>query len=463
MSQNKRVWASLTASLVILVTLLAACNFPLFSANSTADLQATQNSLELTVNALTTGDLQSTTEGEAAVTASEPVAVEATITSTQAIVHLVTPINPSGGRESWMVDANSSANANNRKVSAGENFAYNFYERPFNSDPMDQYFADLDILEGILNRQDVWVFIKIRLQGLSPDGTLRGSYGAEFDLNVDGRGDVLVFVHKPGAEWSVEGVQVWKDNNNNVGGRVPIEGDNPPTGDGYETVLFNAGEGSDPDAAWAKVDPADPKNVYLAFKYGLINNDPAFTWGAWSKTEFQPGWFDYNDYYTLMEAGSPLTYQSAAYPLKAFSEVDNTCRWPLGFTATGHEPGVCPIPVTPTPTATVTPTPRPGTVTGIAWWDGNNDRVIQPTEFKIPGVPVQIQRGSCSSPGEVVGTATTNAAGAYAFSGLKAESYCVGVSGVHGYGPIGGTTPLTVSVSPGGTSNANFPFFVIIY
>jgi hypothetical protein len=46
------------------------------------------------------------------------------------------------------------------------------------------------------------------------------------------------------------------------------------------------------------------------------------------------------------------------YPIKALAEVDNTCRWAVGFTPTGSEPGICPVPATPTPIV-------PGTISGV--------------------------------------------------------------------------------------------------
>jgi hypothetical protein len=39
--------------------------------------------------------------------------------------------------------------------------------------------------------------------------------------------------------------------------------------------------------------------------------------------------------------------------MKALAELDNTCRWTVGFQGTGLEPGICYIP----PTITNTPVP----------------------------------------------------------------------------------------------------------
>jgi hypothetical protein len=53
--------------------------------------------------------------------------------------------------------------------------------------------------------------------------------------------------------------------------------------------------------------------------------------------------FEFNDHFTLEQAGSPLKEDAKNYPLKALWGVDNTCRMPSGFTpSTGSMPGLCP-------------------------------------------------------------------------------------------------------------------------
>jgi hypothetical protein len=77
-------------------------------------------------------------------------------------------------------------------------------------------------------------------------------------------------------------------------------------------------------------------------------------WGAWAERMVKnPGWLDYNDHFTFDEAGSPLPGLTKYYPMKALAELDNTCRWTVGFQGTGLEPGICYIP----PTITNTPVP----------------------------------------------------------------------------------------------------------
>jgi hypothetical protein len=465
MKVNRLTWLKIVGLTMTMVFTLVSCNFPLSSGTPNDDtgekaVQQTVLALQQTVAAYQAQPVVPTATLEP-VTAQEPTTQALPLPTTEVtavIVHVVTPGDPPGNRESGMTDPNTSAYANAAKTMAGENFSMGLFERPFNSGKMDQYFPDLDILQGSLNRVEPWVYVWIRVQDTQPGGVLPGSYGAEFDLNSDGRGDVFVFVKNPTAQWSVDGVQVWQDTNKDVGGGIPVEADGKNTGDGYDAVIFNSGVGSDPDAAWGRISPSDPRTVQIAFKYALINNDPTFMWGAWAKTEFDPAMFDYNDHYTITEAGSPLTYQVPYYPLKAFAEVDNTCRWALGYKPSGSEPGVCPVPATPTPTAS------PGSISGYAWNDWNGNLVMQPGEPKLPGAKIQLNRGSCGSGGENIGTKTTGSDGKYYFGGITAGSYCVSVAGnpPGGYVPVGASSQ-NITVSPGGSAGANFPFWIIIY
>ncbi|MGD0753098.1 MAG: hypothetical protein ABSA23_17035 [Anaerolineales bacterium] len=281
----------------------------------------------------------------------------ATATILPTVTHLVKPGEPPASFESQIYDMDSSAFAAQHRVEGGDNFAADLFERPFDQS-MNTYFPDLDIKHTGLSRDATWTYITISLFGPSAQGGLAGDYGLEIDVNRDGRGDFLIMAAAPGASWSTDGVQVWQDKNGDVGGATPIQSDPPPqTGDGYETVLFNAGQGADPDLAWARTSPTDPASVQIAFKRSLFNDANPYMWGAWAMdaSMLHPDWFDYNDHFTLAQAGSPLQ-GSADYPLKALYEVDNTCRWAVGFTPTGNEPGICPVIK---PTATPTPTRMP--------------------------------------------------------------------------------------------------------
>ena len=376
--------------------------------------------------------------------------VASTDTSIPTVHHVTKPGEPPAGSLSEITDRDSSVFSDQKRANGGENFATDLFERPFNAQSMDQYFPDLDITKARLFSDGKWIYVAIQLVGRGSDGNMDGLYGVELDLNMDGRGDVLIMASKPGTSWSTDRVRAWTDPNHDVGGIHPIQSDAPLTGDGYENLVFDQGVGADPDAAWARLDPISPNKVQIAFKPALINDDGSYMWGAWAMSEktFNPAWFDYNDHFTLADAGSPLIELTQYYPLKAFAEVDNTCRWVVGFKPTGTEPGICPVPATPTPIL-------PGTVSGTVYDNGVNGGLAY-FAGSIPrsGIPVQIHSGDCSSLGAVVGSTTTNSSGHYSFT-VPAGKYCVTATLSYTH-----TGPQAVTVGNGGSvTNVNFFYY----
>ncbi|MGE5249614.1 MAG: hypothetical protein ACM3QS_05315 [Bacteroidota bacterium] len=237
------------------------------------------------------------------------------------------------GAETTLRDANSSKTAADLRANGGDQLYLNLLERPFNGMEMNTYYPDIDITGASEAQARQWLYFTINLAGTSGD-SLMGNYGIELDIDGDGRGDYLITSLTPGKDWSVNGVRIWEDKNNDVGNSSPIVADPPQTGDGYETLIFDQGTGDQPDLAWARMAPGDPTSVQLALQRSLINNDPTFAWLAWaSRDAFKPAWFDYNDHFTQDEAGSPLkTEQPRLYPIKALAAVDNTCRMLVGST-----------------------------------------------------------------------------------------------------------------------------------
>jgi hypothetical protein len=279
----------------------------------------------------------------------------------------------------------------------------------------------------------------------------------ELDVDIDGRGDWLVLAGQPGAVWSTDRVRVWRDINKDVGNNAPIQSDPPQTGDGYETLVFREGQGEDPDLAWARLDPADNRSVQIAFKNEMIKGDVEFLWGAWADQGLvNPGWFDYVDHFTHDEAGSSIRGLSQ-YPLKALFEVDNTCRWAVGFTPEGKEPGLCPLPVSATPAGQVAATISAGGITGIVFKDEDGNLVYDSGEEGLSNVEVRLRLGNCGSPGSEVDTIITSTSGSYSFSGLAAGTYCVDVPS----DPVDWTSktdPVTVPLIVGSTYRVNFGF-----
>jgi len=373
------------------------------------------------------------------------------------IVHTLKPGEP-GGVISNIHDADTAPVAAQRRASAGENYNADLFERPFDQS-MNTYFPDLDLKNAALSRDDTWIYVTITLGGPDPKGGLLGVYGVELDVNMDGRGDYLVMASAPGSAWSTDGVRVWQDANHNVGSGHPIQADTPPqTGDGYETVLFDQGRGTDADLAWARISPQNPDNVQVAFKRTLFQDPGKYLWGAWAvdPAMFHQDWFDYDDHFSQTEAGSPLTELTQYYPLKALYAIDNTCRWAVGFTPTGSEPGICPVPPTPTPVV-------PGKITGLVFFDWNlNDTYDNPPDYPIASATVRVRSGGCGSPGGVVGTTSTSSSGHYSIS-VNAGKYCVDVNPNPAVSFNQKSPAVTVTVSSGGSANANFWYREVIY
>jgi len=306
------------------------------------------------------GTLQAGSENEGGSSVSpedleEEVAPEVDATPSPTVEHMVRPDSP-GSLSSYMTDRSTRNYAAERRAIA-DNFDVNLIERPYTSEVMD-YLEYLDIVRGELSISGNWVYVTIFLEG-APPADSQAVYAVEIDSDIDGRGDWYISGIVPASsEWTTDGVYAWKDSNNDVGGITPLHADSPsPAWDGYETQLFAQGIGNDPDAAWIRRSPTQPDQVQLAFKHTLIGSIGEFMWGVWSEEMvIQPGWLDYNDHFTPEEAGSP-EINSSLYPIKQAAMMDNTCRWAVGFTPDGTEPGVCYVaPPTPTPTVTLTPT-----------------------------------------------------------------------------------------------------------
>lgn len=379
-------------------------------------------------------------------------------TKTQKIKHLVTPENPPGAIDSIIQDPDSSPYANSKMVAEGDYFDEGLFERPFNSQTMDTYFPDLDITQASLRHKGQWIFATITLHGLSKGNLHSGSYGIEIDLNQDGRGDFLIYVQSPGLIWSTNNVKVLRDANHDVGGKVPVYAETDFSGDGFEQVVFDSGVGYDVDAAWARIMPDDLKSIQIAFKTAVIDHDRTFYWRAWAQRSLQPGWFDYNDHFTLKDAGSPLPAQSQAYPLASLAEVDNTCRWGMGVIPPIDEPGIC------TSQLAGTPSPEPMILSGLVWYDRNTNHYQDPGEPGLAGATVTVSKGDCAEKSTVKGTMVTQADGLYQFTDLQPGYYCVEVSQPPpgNVSPVTGTGPTDILLKPGRKSTVNFPFVISI-
>ncbi len=229
------------------------------------------------------------------------------------------------------------------RAPGGDQLDLNRYERPFQASTM-QYLPFLDIKRAELKHSAPWFYISLWLIApVAQRGAFEPLYGVEFDTDMDGRGDFLVWGSAPASgTWTTNGVQVWQDVNKDVGAANPLAPDAPAASSGFETQLFEAGRGADPDGAWIRLGAGGAGDIQLAVKGSLLGAPPTFMWNAWSDAGVkQPSWFDYNDHFTSAEAGSPLVEMKELYPIKAIFALDNTCREAFGFTPSGAELGVC--------------------------------------------------------------------------------------------------------------------------
>lgn len=368
-------------------------------------------------------------------------------TPTPTLAHSSFPTNP--GASVWLAEASSQAYAAEGR-SIADAFNILQFERPFTSQEME-YQGYLDITRAELSVSSPFVYVTIFLEDIPP-AAVNAHYGIEVDADQDGRGDWLVYGLVPaGSDWTVMGVRVYQDSNNDVGGPVPLEADGALTSlDGYDQLLFDQGyETSDPDMAWIRRDPSHNDRVQLAFKYSVIGSAGTFLWGVWADAgPVEPAWFDYNDHYTPAQAGSPLS-NSPNYPLNELASVDNTCRWSYGFSPVGDEPGICTVPATPTPS----PTPAPGVVRGIMFRDDNYNGVREGSEPGMSGWTVTLGVGACPSSG--FASTTTNSSGVYTFNNVPAGTYCVTIditlaTGCAGWHTLTGKSQ-TITVPAGNT------------
>ncbi|MCJ7772554.1 MAG: hypothetical protein MUP22_05410, partial [Desulfobacterales bacterium] len=171
------------------------------------------------------------------------------------------------------------------------------------------------------------------------------AYGIEFDTDIDGRGDVLLWAQAvDNEEWTIEGVQVLADSNNDVGGSTPVKPDGKQ-GDGYDQVLFSWETPDNPDGAFQRKTAND--RIELAVNPAFIDNNN-FLWKAWADVgTADPTMFDYNDAYSESQAGSP-DKSNDYYPVGKLNRMDSTCWINHGFQLTGNIIGGCSYTVPPT-------------------------------------------------------------------------------------------------------------------
>jgi hypothetical protein len=218
-------------------------------------------------------------------------------------------------------------------------------ERPASAD-LQTFFPHLDIAMAQFGGDANWYYGKIMLfDGSQAPANLY--YLLEIDSDLDARGDFLILVRDlpvDATAWTTNGVQVWQDTNDDVGGTSPAVPDQGAAGNGYDLLVFDGGIGADPDLAWVRRSPQTPNHVEFAFKLDLLAGAMQFGWWASAiQGTLDPATFDLVDAYA-----EPMAF-----------ELDNTCSWVYGGSLRGF-PNQCVItPIEPTPVPGCTPPPRP--------------------------------------------------------------------------------------------------------
>ncbi|NMB60096.1 MAG: hypothetical protein GYA12_13070 [Chloroflexi bacterium] len=239
-------------------------------------------------------------------------------------------------------DQTNEKTANDKYAFGGDVFGLGWYERPF--DQNMGYLPFIDLSKILMTRVDPnWVYVKLFMAAPVADGKdSKPLYGIEMDTDLDNRGEFLLLTGIPtGTEWSTEGVMIMSNSDNNMGGSKPVLPDTSiAEGKGYDTEVFNAGKGDDPNLAWARVSPDDPKCIDIAFKSSFIGGAKGkFIWLSWALVGIQDlTKFEFNDHFTKADAGSPLKEDKDLYPIKGIWGVDNTPRIPSGFEPGGLMP-----------------------------------------------------------------------------------------------------------------------------
>ena len=330
MSKPKQIFIFISLLLVISI----ACGVSFDTGGEKTDAAA---EVEQTLQAVFA---QYTLEAMTAANANPPAAVElAPAASVEApapteIPHTTIPGNP--GSPDQKKDDIDTSNTAGQKIALGDSFRLGNFERPFTKDVMD-YKKENDILEILLAEDDDFYIFSLEIVGPGDDGFLSASYGIEFDSDLDGRGDVLLWA-KGGdhPEWTIDDVMVLRDSNDDVGGSRPVLPDNDD-GDGYDEVLFSKEVLNDPDAAWQRTSGSV---IQLAIKKGMAGGS-RFFWKAWADSGLaDPAKFDYNDTMSEEQAGSP-NKNSNLYPIGDLNLMDSTCRVAYKYEATGKELGGC--------------------------------------------------------------------------------------------------------------------------
>ncbi len=310
-------WRLVSTALLLLIVIACSVSYNNDEESSSVEQTLQAVYMQDTAEALAAEMPQAPPEGEV------ETAVEAAFVEPE---HQTVPGNPgSAGQTKNEIDTSNTADD---KYALGDSFRLNNFERPFTESDMD-YHPETDMTKLSLSKGSDFYYFTIEVFSGSEDGGFpSASYGIEFDTDLDGRGDVLLWAEGlDSSDWTIENVSVLRDSNDDVGGSRPVLPDDR-NGDGFDEVLFSNEKMDDPDAAWQLKEASD--KIQLAIKTTLVGAS-RFMWRAWADAgTADPGQFDYNDAFSESQAGSPVK-NSEFYPVGQLNLVDSTCWINYGY------------------------------------------------------------------------------------------------------------------------------------
>ncbi len=317
--------------ILLVVLLLSACN-P--SEQATTQPKEDETSVEVAAVEEDTPPEEDTTEESSP----PPTEIPPTDTPPQEIVHLEFPNNFQLTPLQSIFDCKTAAYFVPGQVyelsEVCDQWERNYFERPMD-EALSEIFPQLDIVQAKFGQDENWYYTRILVfSEMVEDLVLDGIYAVEIDLDLDARGEFLIIALSPD-EWTSEGIQVWFDSNDDVGGPTAVLVDPLYDGDGYETLLVDSGVGDDSDLAFVKTYSDQPGLIEFGFKVNLLDGVEIFEWWVWAMQE---------------DLGAAKYDPVDFFPQDTLYAMDNTCGWIYG-SYPRDLPNICNVIVGPKPTA----------------------------------------------------------------------------------------------------------------
>lgn len=191
-----------------------------------------------------------------------------------------------------------------------DDLSINFLERPFSVDGLT-YIPELDLTDVQMGADETWYYWKVMRFPEASQREQTVHLVIELDTDLDGRGDFALEVRPgdlTGSNWQKEGVKLFEDQNNDVGGLKPIMPDGA-------TVKANGYDVQKEMDVWAR-----SSNLGLSVEFALPiafmgEESPNFGWWAWAV----PGEIELHQF--------DLVDNTSA---EALFGVDNTCMMVYG-------------------------------------------------------------------------------------------------------------------------------------